>query len=67
MLSRFWLGDIQARFLAPENPVNRYVLRSRLVARAAIPSVGRDLVVHCAKEMAHLASFLPALCRDYHQ
>jgi hypothetical protein len=67
MRSRFWLGDIQARFLTPENPLNRYLLRNRMIARAAIPPVGRDLVVHCAKEMAHLASFLPALYADYHR
>jgi len=66
MRSRFWLGDVQARFLSRENPVNRYLLRSPVVARAAVPPIARDLVVHCAKEMAHLASFLPALHRDYH-
>jgi len=26
---------------------------------------GHDMVVHCAMEMAHLASFLPALYSDY--
>jgi hypothetical protein len=25
---------------------------------------GRELLVHCAHEMAHLASFLPALYRE---
>jgi hypothetical protein len=67
MRSRFWLGDVSARFLGAANPVNRYILGSRFVARAAVEQqVGRDLTVHCASEMAHQASFLPALYADYH-
>ena len=28
--------------------------------------MGRDMTVHCAMEMNHLAGFLPALYADYH-
>ena len=67
MRSRFWLGDIQARSLSPTHIINRHLLRRRVITRAGIPSsAGRDLLVHCAKEMAHLATFLSALYHDYH-
>ncbi len=64
MRSRFWLGRIAlegaARVLDP-------LAGSRFVARRAAPlQQGRDLVVHCAAEMSHLASFLPDLYADYH-
>ena len=43
------------------------IAKSRAVARRAVPmSQGRDMVVHCAMEMNHLASFLPELYADYH-
>jgi DAPG hydrolase-like protein len=63
MRSRFWIGDLQARFASAGNPVNRLLGN---VTRVLSPPDGRDLVVHCAKEMAHLASFLPALYREQH-
>jgi hypothetical protein len=63
MRSRFWIGDVQARFATARNPVNRLLGN---VTRVMSPPAGRDLVVHCAKEMAHLASFLPALYREQH-
>jgi hypothetical protein len=67
MRSRFWLGDLQARSLGPAHVLNRHLLQRGVIARVGIPSsAGRDLLVHCAKEMAHLATFLPALYRDHH-
>ncbi len=64
MRSRFWMGDVgfqgAAQILNPLIP-------SRAIARRAVSlDQGRDLVVHCATEMNHLASFLPALYFDYH-
>jgi len=64
MRSRFWLGELQlagaARLLEP-------LVRSRPVLRRAVSlEQGRELLVHCAAEMNHLASFLPALFADYH-
>ena len=66
MRSRFWLGRPRLNKLAEGNPVNK-LLASRFIARQAAPlSLGRDMVVHCAMEMHHLASFLPDLYADYH-
>jgi hypothetical protein len=61
MRSRFWVGEAHLRTLPEPNPIDR-ILRARLVRRMMIPErLGRDLLVHCAEEMNHLASFLPAL------
>ncbi len=66
MRSRFWLGDVGLRFLTKSSLLNR-LLGSRPVAkRAAAQAMARDLLVHCAMEMQHLAGFLPDLYRDYH-
>lgn len=63
MRSRFWLGGpyVALRSAGP-------VALSRGLARASGPllsrqvaEVGRALLVHCAQEMAHLASFLAEL------
>jgi hypothetical protein len=65
MRSRFWLGNVAIR-----GPLGRFVAplaRSRFVARRGVSiGMGRDLLVHCAMEMNHLASFLPALYADTH-
>jgi hypothetical protein len=61
MRSRFWLGEPHLRALPERNPIDR-ILESRFVRKLVIPErLGRDLMVHCAEEMNHLASFLPAL------
>ena len=66
MRSRFWLGKACLRDKAADHFANR-LLGSRLVSKLAIPrNLGHDMVVHCAMEMTHLASFLPALYADYH-
>ena len=65
MRSRFWLGgpyvQIRRRF-AVASPVVRPI-----VSRAMDTSVttARDLLVHCAQEMNHLASFLPRLYAEF--
>ena len=65
MRSRFWLGEAELRILSKSGVVNR-ALGSRAVARrVASQEMGRDLLVHCAMEMQHLASFLPDLYTDY--
>jgi hypothetical protein len=67
MRSRFWMGNLRVEGLSSSNPVSR-LIGSKEVAKRSLPlSMGRDLLVHCAMEMNHLASFLPALYRDYHQ
>lgn len=61
MRSRFWVGEAHLRILPERNPMDR-LLGTRFVRRLMIPEgLGRDLLVHCAEEMNHLASFLPAL------
>ena len=65
MRSRFWLGKAVLRGAAANGVLNR-IAGSRLIAKLALPdSMGRDMVVHCAMEMNHLAGFLPDLYRDY--
>lgn len=64
MRSRFWLGgeaaSVRLGLLGS--------LATPVVRRVASPglAVGRDLLVHCAQEMAHLASFLPRLHAELH-
>lgn len=66
MRSRFWLGDISITWLPERGLLNR-IAGSKTVAKHALPlTTGRDMTVHCAMEMNHLASFLPNLYADYH-
>ena len=66
MRSRFWLGKIELKGV-PAAGVLSKVAGSRFVAKRAVPiEQGRNMVVHCAAEMNHLASFLPDLYADYH-
>jgi hypothetical protein len=67
MRSRFWLADFE-----PQAPVIgallRPLLNSRRMRTTLVPDgVGRDLLTHCAEEMAHLAEFLPALFNRVNQ
>jgi len=65
MRSRFWLGKVEIQGLPTRGVVNK-IASSRFVAQHAVPDeLGRDMVVHCAMEMNHLAGFLPALYADY--
>lgn len=66
MRSRFWLGKVEIKGLPTKGIINR-VASSRFVAKQAVPlELGRDMLVHCAMEMHHLAGFLPQLYADYH-
>jgi hypothetical protein len=61
MRSRFWLGEAHIRSLPGRNPIDR-LLEAPFIRRRMVPArLGRDLLVHCAEEMNHLAGFLPAL------
>ena len=67
MRSRFWLGAIELRYVSKKGllPI---LLGSRAIANMVISDqLGRNLLVHCAMEMNHLAGFLPDLYRDYHR
>ncbi|MFI5306006.1 MAG: DAPG hydrolase family protein [Polyangiales bacterium] len=64
MRSRFWLADFDSRELPVIGPLLRPLLNSRPMRRMLVPNgLGRDLLLHCAEEMTHLAEFLPALFR----
>jgi hypothetical protein len=64
MRSRFWLADFDARNVPLAGALLNPLLNTRRMRRALVPNrVGRDLLVHCAEEMTHLAEFLPALFR----
>jgi hypothetical protein len=66
MRSRFWLGRIELKGASAAGLLGR-VAGSRFVAKRAVPiEQGRDMLVHCASEMNHLAGFLPDLYADYH-
>jgi hypothetical protein len=61
MRSRFWMGEVNLRPLPNRNPLDQ-VLNTRFVRRMMTPTrLARDLMVHCAEEMNHLAGFLPDL------
>ncbi len=61
MRSRFWLGDLHLRGFREGNLVDRNLARPTFRQRLVPDSYGRDLLIHCAEEMNHLASFLPEL------
>lgn len=80
MRSRFFLNHPQIIDLPvhslPPSPLARSLIRcsARRFANAALPRLGRrllprnighDLLYHCASEMNHLASFLPALHEEF--
>ncbi len=64
--SRFWLGKPRFDGLPRMDWLERALARSGLVSLQHGGDLGRDMVIHCALEMSHLAGFLPALHRDYH-
>lgn len=66
MRSRFWLGRVELKGL-PKSGVLNKLAGSKFVSEKAAPlDLGREMLVHCAMEMNHLAGFLPALYADYH-
>lgn len=66
MRSRFWLGVPEVLGSSKDDLRNK-LLGSAVVRRLLVPrTLGRDMVVHCAMEMNHLARFLPQLFMLYH-
>lgn len=57
MRSRFWMGGGHVALRRGRSPVDRAL---RPIAARMLPDP-RDLMVHCAQEMNHLAAFLPEL------
>jgi DAPG hydrolase PhiG domain len=66
MRSRFWLGDVDA---SPKGVVGQMLtplMNTRFMRQRNIPdSLGRDLMLHCAEEMGHLAKILPELFQRF--
>jgi hypothetical protein len=65
MRSRFWLGGPHISVRSAPRLANRVVrpVASRILGANA--DYARDLMVHCAQEMNHLAGFLPALYAQF--
>jgi hypothetical protein len=65
MRSRFWLGGPHIAVRGGPGLVSRFVrpVASRVVDISA--ATARDLMVHCAQEMNHLAGFLPNLYTEF--
>ena len=62
MRSRFWLGDLDASSWGFVGRALQPLLDTGALRRRAVPDhVGRDLLIHCAEEMLHLAGILPEL------
>ena len=61
MRSRFWLGEAHLRSLPEGNPIDQLLATPFLRKRMMPKGLARNLLIHCAEEMNHLASFLPAL------
>lgn len=63
MRSRFWLGDFHLRIpglsAAVDHILNTETSRKRLITY----EFSKNLCIHCAQEMNHLAGFLPELYR----
>jgi DAPG hydrolase PhiG domain len=66
MRSRFWLGDVDE---SPKGPIGRLltpIMNTPFMRRRNIPdTLGRDLLLHCAEEMRHLAKILPELYKRF--
>ncbi len=65
MRSRFWMGGLHVELRS-----DRALVRSGIppVARRLLRPTARsaaELLVHCAQEMSHLASFLPSLYEEF--
>lgn len=66
MRSRFWLGMPKVLGSNDDDLQNK-LLGTASVRRLLVPrNLGRDMVIHCAMEMNHLARFLPDLYALYH-
>jgi hypothetical protein len=62
MRSRFWIGGPYA---AGRSPLGAVMARVAQLVMRPTEADARALFVHCAEEMQHLASFLPALYREF--
>lgn len=66
MRSRFWMGEPRFRHKDHGDIGVRLPFAGTIARRAVSFDMGRDMLVHCAMEMNHLAGFLPDLYKTYH-
>ena len=64
MRSRFWIGGPYAA--GRNSAVGTAMARAARLFMRPTEADARALLVHCAEEMQHLASFLPALYAEFH-
>jgi hypothetical protein len=61
MRSRFWTGDIEIGIPVLGAFLGK-IMNTRIVRMKLLPEIlGKELLIHCAEEMNHLAGFLPDL------
>ncbi len=65
MRSRFWVGVPRLSGADRDGMINK--LFARIMSPGNVHQMAENLLVHCAMEMNHLASFLPALYGEYHK
>jgi hypothetical protein len=65
MRSRFWIGGSHIESRAHNPAVRRAVAQVGRRLFTPNDASARDLLVHCAQEMAHLATRLPALHEEF--
>jgi DAPG hydrolase PhiG domain len=65
MRSRFWIGGPHIAVRRAPGVANRAVRPVVTHIIGATTNYARDLMVHCAQEMNHLAGFLPALYEQF--
>lgn len=65
MISRFWLGDLEACIPVVGGMVTAAISTRRTRLRLVPDRTGLNLLRHCAKEMNHLAAILPALHKRF--
>ena len=65
MRSRFWLGKPQFKSGKAHSIGNRVLGAKPVRALLSPAKLAHSMLVHCAMEMNHLASFLPDLYADY--
>lgn len=65
MRSRFWMGGSHVQ-IGKEGLLTNFLSGIAGKIKAISAEQAKNLLLHCAEEMSHLAGFLPSLYRQYH-
>jgi hypothetical protein len=65
MRSRFWLGGRHVQLRSTNGWIGSLVGRAAAHFNPLTSNQGAELLVHCAQEMSHLATVLPALYQEF--